>query len=68
MPADTKYLPGIKELSKFRSSFQKKEIVNFNGTDIFVISFDDLIKDKKANSRPKDLTDIKQLIAKRKKM
>jgi len=60
------FLPKLKELSKFRSSFEKKEIVSFNGIDIFVISFDDLIKDKKANSRPKDLADIKQLLDKRK--
>jgi hypothetical protein len=60
------FLPKLKELSKFRSSFEKKEIVNFNGTAIYVISFDDLIKDKMVNSRPKDLADIKQLIAKRK--
>ena len=60
------FLPALKELSKFRSSFEKKEVVNLNGTDIFVISFEDLIKDKMANSRPKDLSDIKKLLAKRK--
>jgi len=61
------FLPELKGLSKFRSLFDKKEIVNFNGTDILVICFEDLIKDKEANARPKDLMDIKHLIAKRKK-
>jgi len=36
------------------------------GTDILVISFEDLIKDKEGNPRPEDLMDIKHLIAKRK--
>lgn len=39
--------------------------MNFKGTDILVISFDDLIKDKEKNARAKDLNDIKQLLAKR---
>jgi len=60
------FLPKLEEISKFRPSFEKKAIVNFSGTDIFVISFDDLIKDNEANSRPKDLADIKQLMTKRK--
>lgn len=60
------FLPKLKGLLKFRSSFNKKEIVNFSGTDILVISFDDLIKDKEADARQKDLIVIKQLLAKRK--
>jgi hypothetical protein len=60
------FLPKLKGLTKFQLSFNKKEIVNFKGTDILVISFDDLIKDKEKNARPKDLNDIKQLLAKRK--
>ena len=60
------FLPRLKSSSKFKTSFDSKEIIKFNGTDILVISFDDLISDKKANARPKDLIDIKQLLAKRK--
>ena len=60
------FLPELKGLLKFRLSFDKREIIDFNGTDILVISFDDLIKDKEADARPKDLLDIKQLLAKRK--
>ncbi len=60
------FLPELKGLSKFGLSFDRKEVINFNGTDILVIHFDDLIKDKETDSRPKDLIDIKQLKAKRK--
>ena len=60
------FLPTLKGLSKFVLSFKKREVVNFKGVDIFVINFDDLIKDKETDSRPKDLIDIKQLKGKRK--
>ena len=61
------FLPKLKGLSRFGLSFDKKEIINFNGIDILVISFDDLILDKEANARPKDLIDIKHLLAKKKR-
>ena len=61
------FLPKLKGLSKFRSSFDKKEIINLNGIDIPFIAYDDLLEDKATNSRPKDLSDINQLKAKRKK-
>jgi hypothetical protein len=57
------FLPTLKGLSKFSLSFENREVINFNGTDILVISFDDLIKDKETDARPKDLQDIKQLMA-----
>ena len=57
----------MKGLSKFRSSFDKIEIVNLKGIDIPFIAFDDLLEDKVANSRPKDLSDINQLKSKRRK-
>ena len=55
----------MKGLSKFRSSFDKKETIDLKGIIIPFIALDDLIKDKAANSRPKDLSDIKQLRAKK---
>lgn len=61
------FLPGLKGLSKFRLSFDRKEVVKFNGTDILVINFDDLIKDKQTDARPQDLIDIKHLLAVRKR-
>ena len=42
----------LKGSPKFESSFTKREIVTFNGTEILVFSFRDLIKDKEFNARP----------------
>lgn len=61
------FLPVIKGLSKFSVSFDKREVITLNETNISFINFDDLIKDKEASSRPKDLADIKQLKSKRDK-
>jgi hypothetical protein len=55
------FLPELKASLKFRSSFDKREIVAFNDTEIPFINYDDLILDKKANARPKDITDIEKL-------
>ena len=60
------FLPKLKGLTKFRPAFDKKEIINLKGVNIPFIAFDDLLEDKAANSRPKDLSDINQLKAKRK--
>ena len=61
------FLPELKKLSRFKSSFDKRVVVTFKGVDISFINYDDLIKDKEANYRPKDLIDIEQLKAKRNK-
>lgn len=54
-------LPKLKAPLKFMLCYEKREIVNFNGIDIAFISLENLIQDKKATSRPKDLSDIEQL-------
>jgi hypothetical protein len=54
-------LPEINAPLKFNSSFKKREVVNLSNIDIAFISFDDLLTDKKANPRPKDLRDIENL-------
>ena len=59
------FLPQLKGMSKFDQSFNRKEVVNIRGVDILVINFEDLIADKAANARPKDLRDIKELKTKR---
>ena len=58
-------LPHLKAGLSFRQSFQKKETVTFGGVLIPFLNFDDLIIDKTANSRPKDITDIEYLKLKR---
>lgn len=54
-------LPELKAKLLFGASFKTREVVSLNDSDISFISFDDLIKDKEANARPKDLSDIEQL-------
>jgi hypothetical protein len=61
------FLPELKAVLNFRASYNNRKVVTFNGIDIPFIGYDDLIADKKANSRPKDLDDIEQLELKRKK-
>ena len=61
------FLPKIKGLSRFRQSFEKKEIVSIKGVEMPIIGIDDLLQDKATNSRLKDLVDIKQLKSKKKR-
>lgn len=59
-------LPALKSTTAFNSAFAKKETVAFADVIIPFISYDDLVLDKAANARPKDLLDIEQLEKKRK--
>lgn len=55
------FLPYLKGLSSFRKSFANRDFVKLQNVDISFLSIDDLIADKAAQSRPKDLDDIKEL-------
>lgn len=55
------FLPELPGLSKFRTSYEAKEVVDVEGVDIMFINFDDLIANKQALSRDKDITDIEEL-------
>jgi hypothetical protein len=57
----------LKGSSKFKQTYEKKEITTINEIDLIFIGFDDLLQDKAVNSRPKDLEDIKQLKSIKKK-
>ena len=61
------FLPKLKGSGKFKTAYENKEITTINGIDLLFIGFDELLKDKAANSRPKDLEDIKQLKSIKKK-
>jgi predicted nucleotidyltransferase len=61
------FLPNLKGVTNFKQAYEKKEITTINGIDIQFIGFDELLQDKAANSRPKDLTDIQQLKSVKKK-
>ncbi len=55
------FLPELKLSLRFRSAYNRKEIVSLDETKIPFISYEDLVLDKKANARAKDLTDIERL-------
>lgn len=59
------FLPELKAPLKFRQAFQNRETVTLNGIDIHFLGFDELIQDKEATARPKDINDIEQLRKKR---
>jgi hypothetical protein len=61
------FLPKLKGSGKFKTAYENKEITTINGIDLLFIGFDELLKDKAANSCPKDLEDIKQLKSIKKK-
>jgi hypothetical protein len=55
------FLPVLNGLGKFSSSFKKREVVGLENTEILFIGYDDLLKNKQANARAKDIIDIEQL-------
>ena len=61
------FLPEVPGFSKFYTAYNKKEISIINGIEIPVISYADLIVNKRINARPKDIKDIEELESKIKK-
>jgi hypothetical protein len=54
-------IPEIKANIRFVDANLKKEIIELEGTKIHVLNYQDLIEDKKATARSKDINDIAQL-------
>ncbi len=54
-------LPKIKSPVKFSEANKRKETIEFEETPIHYITYLDLVEDKKATARKKDLVDIEQL-------
>jgi predicted nucleotidyltransferase len=54
-------LPTIKSAINFGPAFSRREVIELGGVDIAFIDFEDLIVDKQATARPKDLDDIQHL-------
>lgn len=61
------FLPEIKGPLKFRSSFIKRDIVTMNSISVPFINYEDLIVDKRANARSKDIIDLRELDTSRKR-
>ena len=55
------FLPELPGLNKFRDSYTRKEIVEIDGEKILFICIDDLIANKEALLRDKDIADIQEL-------
>lgn len=55
------FLPEIRANIKFRDANNRKETVEIDGTAVLFLNISDLITDKKATGRKKDLEDIEQL-------
>lgn len=58
-------LPAIKADIKFFDANQRKETVELDETHIHFMNYNDLVADKQATGRKKDLEDIEQLKKKR---
>ncbi|MBK5214750.1 MAG: hypothetical protein JJE55_13930 [Flavobacteriaceae bacterium] len=54
-------LPEIKAPIKFPEAYQRKNTVEFEETQIHFMNYLDLIEDKKATARMKDIKDIEEL-------
>lgn len=54
-------LPEIKVATKFFEAYKRKETVEIEETQIHFMNYVDLVEDKKATARKKDIEDIKQL-------
>ncbi len=54
-------LPTIKLALSFGPAFSRREVIELGGISIPFIDFEDLIADKEATARPKDLNDIERL-------
>jgi hypothetical protein len=55
------FIPQLKANLSFPASYIGRRLVDLNNTDIPYINLEDLISDKKANARQKDLEDIAYL-------
>lgn len=55
------FIPELPGLDKFNPSYLKKEVITLDEIDIIFIDFDDLIKNKLAIAREKDLEDVAEL-------
>ena len=61
----TDFLPIIKGLDDFMTSYRRKKIVNLQEVAISIISYEDLLQSKETDSRDKDIDDINQLKSKK---
>lgn len=55
------FLPEIKTKLKFSDAYTRRDKLKLEGLNIYILNYHDLIEDKKATARKKDLNDIIKL-------
>jgi hypothetical protein len=61
------FLPQIPGVSSFRDAKKSATITTIAGVEVFVLSIDDLIKNKSSVNRPTDRIDVEELKKKKKR-
>lgn len=62
----TDFLPKMEGLSSFLESRRKAELIHIDGNDLYIISLNDLIRNKEKVNRESDKTDVDVLAKKNK--
>lgn len=62
----TDFLPKMEGLSSFLESRRKAELIHIDGNDLYIISLNDLIRNKETVNRESDKTDVDVLAKKNK--
>ena len=60
------FLPSIPGDISFQAAREKAEVLQVNNTSVFIIGYEDLIKNKQSTNRLKDQADIEELTKRRK--
>ncbi len=55
------FLPELPGLPRFKKCYERRELTTVDDVDIYFIGFDDLIENKLAIAREKDMNDINEL-------
>jgi hypothetical protein len=61
----TEFLPTIPGDISFKAAKENAEVLTINNTQVFVIGYDDLIKNKTSTNRLKDQADVEELAKRR---
>jgi len=57
----TDFLPVMMGLDSFRNCYSRTEIIDIDGTSVRILSYDDLIMNKRTVNRKTDQSDIDEL-------
>jgi predicted nucleotidyltransferase len=63
----TEFLPKIPGIKSFTESFKNASKTEIDGVHVFILSYEDLLKNKEASNRPIDKIDVEELKRRNKK-